>query len=197
MRRTLSLLLLALACSATPTPGHAQSTILLTPESPKVMIGRAVMVRNDIWIDTVTMVGNVFYQGARDASRPDGPDMYLSFYFAGIWSEGPVTVRDLERTLMANFDDSVIVSIDAPANDPDGHYYVIAMPSTGPRTHHLTMMRVVQDGPNLVNFVLNVTYWGEPKDRNRLHELWLRDSSRYWAAELGRLKLNGRWRSAF
>ena len=141
------------------------------------MIGRAVMVRNDLWIDTVTMVANVFFQGSRDAGRPDGPDLYLSLYFADIWREGPVTVRDLERTLMASFDDSLIVSIDAPPNDRSGHYYVIAMPSIGPRTHHLTMMRVVADGPNLVNFVLNVTYWGEPKERNRLHELWLRDSS--------------------
>ncbi len=193
MHRALPLFLLALACSA-PAPEPMPSPIALTPDTRELMIGREPMLRIDDWMDSTTHVASVFYIGKRLPGEPDGPDLYLSFYFAGIWRDEQVTVRDLEHTLLANYDDSVLVSIDPPPNDPGGHYYVILRPSTGPRTHHRTLMRVGPDGPDLFNLVLNVTYWGETKDRNQLHERWLRDSSRYWAGELGRLKLDRRWR---
>jgi hypothetical protein len=196
MHRALPLLLLALACSA-PAPEPMPSPIALTPDTRELMLGRKWMGHREIWMDSVTKVANVYFQGENAPFEPYGPDLYLSFYFAGIWSEGQVTVRDLERTLMANHDDSVLVAIDAPPNDPGGHYYVILGPSTGPRTHHRTLMRVGADGPDLFNLVLNVTFWGETKDRNQRHEEWLRDSSQFWAAELGRLKLDRRWRGRF
>jgi hypothetical protein len=173
------------------------SPIALTPDTRELMLGREPMWHNDLWMDSTTNVANVFFRGKRWPGEPYGPDLYLSFYFAGIWSEGQVTVRDLERTLMANFDDSVLVSIDSPPNDSGGHYYVILLPSTGPRTHHRTMMRVGADGPDLFNLVLNVTFWGDATERSQRHEEWLRDSSQFWAAELGRLKLDRRWRERF
>jgi len=196
MHRALPLLLLALACSA-PAPEPMPSPIALTPDTRELMLGREPMWHNDIWVDSATQVANVFFRGKRWPGEPYGPDLYLSFYFAGIWREGQVTVRDLESTLMANYDDSVLVSIDPPANDPSGHYYVIALPSTGLRTHHRTMMRVGADGPDLFNLVLTMSYWGDETERKQMHERWLRDSSRYWAGELGRVKLDRRWRGRF
>ena len=196
MHRALPLLLLALACSA-PTPEPTPSPVALAPETYRTMLGREGFRFVDLWMDSVTKVANVYYQGRRGPGAPDGPDLYLSLYFAGIWRERQVTVGDLEGTLMANYDDSVLVSIDPPANDPSGHYYVIALPSTGPRTHHLTLMRVGADGPDLFNLVLTVSYWGDETERKQMHERWLRDSSRYWAGELGRLKLDRRWRGRF
>lgn len=197
MHRALALLLLALACSPAPEP--LPSPIVVTPFSGDVMINGATFRSRSsfLYLDPETRVAVAPFFGSRYPGDPEGPDAYINFYFSGEWKEGQVTLDDVERTLIAAYPDSVLSAIPAPPNDLNGHYYVVLRPSPRPRAHSLSLMRVDVDGPDVFNITLIVNFWGDADQRVPRQQAWVRDSSARWALELGRLKLDRRWRGRF
>lgn len=105
-----------------------------------------------------------------------------------------MTLDDVERTLIASVEDSVLSAIPAPPNDLNGHYYMVLLPSPRPRAHTLSLVRVDTDGPDVINFTLIVNFWGDADQRLALQKAWAREHSAQWAAELGRVKLAPQWR---
>jgi len=202
MRIAIALLVVSLGCSSAPEPSPEPSPeplptpIVVTPYSSKVVINSEPFWgrKSSFYLDPETKVGVAPFLGPRYPGDPEGPDLYINFYFSGEWKKGQVTLDDVERTLIAAYSDSVLSAIPSPPNDRNGHYYIVLLPSPRPRAHSLSLMRVDVDGPDVLNFTLVVNFWGDADQRRALQRAWVRDSSARWALELGRVKLDPRWR---
>lgn len=194
MRLAPALLLLALACSSAPESEPPPTPILLSPTTRNVFLRGSSLRRADQHLDPETGVAFATYIGSRWPGNPHGPDVYINFYFAGHWGDGPVTLAEVDETLRAAYADSVLSTIPSPAEDQLGRYYVILLPSPKPRAHRLTLMRVAMDGSDAVNITLVVNLWGDAEDRLKLQRRWVQDSAAVWAAELGRVTLDPSWR---